>query len=194
MLVPRTSSLTRTCRSSLQSPTQALCAGDAVGVPMTITPVGVAVSPTGVDVAVLVTEAVAVGVSTTITGGVGESVATTGGVAVGVNAVGTPGLQSEKPSMTSHRLCAVQTSKSSQAAPRFAGSHRPVLGLHCWHTGMHRGALTEHSPVSGSHASVHGLPSVSGHTLDRRPQDTKFPARTRQRSSVHGTPILDEQG
>src|SRR5262245_32791691 len=166
MVVPRTSSLTRTCRSWLQSPTHALCIGDAVAVPMTIICVGVAVLPTGVDVAVSATVGVAVDVSTPGMVAVGET-PMTGGVAVGVNAVGAPGLHSEKPSITSHRLSAVQTSKSSQAAPRFAGSHRPVLGLHCWQTGMHRGALTDHSPVSGSHASVHGLPSVSGHTFGR---------------------------
>src|SRR4030095_9320742 len=112
-------------------------------VPMTVVRVAVALH-------------VAVGVSTPGTIGVGETVAMSGGGAGGGNAVGSPGLQSENPSITSHRLSAVQTSRSSQAAPRFAGSHRPVLGLHCWHTGMHRGALTEHSPVSGSHASVHG--------------------------------------
>src|SRR5262245_40630267 len=99
MLVPRTSSLTRTCRSLLQSPTQALWVGDAVAVPRTIICVGVAIFSTGVDVVVLVAVDVAVGVSTAGMLCVGEPGATIGGVAVGVNTVGAPGLQSEKPSI-----------------------------------------------------------------------------------------------
>jgi hypothetical protein len=46
----------------------------------------------------------AVGVLSAATVDAGVAVETTGGVAVGVNAVGTPGMQSEKPSMSTHRL------------------------------------------------------------------------------------------
>src|SRR5262245_61281844 len=77
-------------------------------------------------------------------------------------------------SFASQWLTGVQTSKSSHVPFSLMGSHIPVAGLQVSHSGTHSGTFSTHSPVSKSHPSVQGLPSVSGHCFTCGKQNAKF--------------------
>jgi len=92
-------------------------------------------------------------------------------VGVGEDTVAAPGRQNPRipapVSNGSQWLSVVHTSKSSHATPSFAG-WQPVPELQTSHVGMHGGwSECWHCPVLGLQESVvHGLWSMSGHTLN----------------------------
>src|SRR5262249_18454070 len=97
-------------------------------------------------------------------------------VGVGVGPVASPATQKVRSIslMVSQRLDGVHSSKSSQALPMLAGWHAPVSALQVSQVGSHLTALPSHSPVSTSQASLHRLPSVSGHSLNSGKQRAWF--------------------
>jgi hypothetical protein len=163
-------------------------------------PVRVGVKPAdGVEVGVTLAVGVAVAAAA-VSVGVGVEVGVELGVAVGRVIVGSPAMQRPRipttgRSTASQRLCGVHTSKSSQDAPRFVGSHAPVLGLHCSQFGKQSdlGAFTSHWPVSKLQLSVHRLPSVSGQIFGCGLQTTTCPANTSQVNVKQGL-LFDPQG